>query len=227
MHSIQSLGFDEIILAPSKSRLVPVPLFMTTSEQCVKDVFRPKEGDVVVDVGTYIGRFTLIASKCVGKSGKVIGVEPNPENFEIVRRNVQMNQSTNVVLLNAAASNREGILRMYKGPAGGWTTIQPISDRFFDAPCIKLDTSLEKLGIEKVDWMKIDVEGAGLLVLEGSARILRRSEDLKLIVEIHTWTDEAKIIDLLEQYGYRARRLEPIAKIYHIMATKKRENNMD
>jgi hypothetical protein len=70
--------------------------------------------------------------------------------------------------------------------------------------------------------MKIDVEGAGLLVLEGSARILQRSENLKLIVEIHTFSDEVKIIEWLEQHGYEVRRLEPLAKIYHIMATRKK-----
>jgi FkbM family methyltransferase len=221
MNSVRFLGVDAIIFAPAKSRLVPVPLIMTTSEKCVKDVFRPKEGDVVVDVGAYIGRYALIASKRVGKSGKVIVLEPDPKNFEIVKYNVQVNQLDNVVLLCVAASNREGIIRLYQGDSGGWSSSFVVTGKHVDVPCTTLSALLEKLGIEKVDWMKVDVEGAELAVLEGSISLLQRSKNLKLIVEIHSRDcDEKKVISLLERSGYQVRNLEPIGEEYHILASK-------
>jgi FkbM family methyltransferase len=220
MSFVRFLGVDEVIFAPAKSKLVPVPLFMTTSEKCVKDVFRPEEGDVVVDVGAYIGRHTLIASKRVGKSGKVIAIEPDPKNFEILKHNVQANQLTNVVLLSVAASNREGFVRLYLGDSGGWSSSFVVTGKQVDVPCSTLDALLEKLGIEKVDWMKVDVEGAALAVLDGSTRLLRRSRNLKVIVEIHpNVCEERQVISLLERSGYQVRNLEPLGEMpYHIQA---------
>lgn len=217
---IRILGIDEIILAPSKSKVVPVPLILTYSEKFVKDVFKPKEGEIVVDVGTFIGRFTLLASKRIGRSGKVVGIEPDSELFRIVKQNVLSTGSTNVTLLNAAASNREGVTKMYGG--NGRASLLPVSNKFFSVSCITIDAALEKLGIEKVDWMKIDVEGAGLLVLEGSIGVLKRSENLKLIIEIHRYSNETKVINWLEKYGYQIKHLKKLNGVYHVMVTRKK-----
>lgn len=220
-NSIKYLGFDEIILAPSKTKLVPVPLVMTTSERTVKEVFKAKEGDIVVDVGTYIGRFTINAAKKVGTTGKVIGIEPNPENYAILRKNVSITNSNNVTTVNAAASDRPGTMRMYKGPAGGWTTIKPITSKYFDVDCVTIDDTMDKLGIDQVDWIKIDVEGAGLLVLEGAKRTLERSKNLRVIMEVHTFYGESGAIEWFNQHKYRTENIEPHARIYHVLATRK------
>lgn len=232
MAFLRSTGVDGIIYAPAKSKLVPVPLFMTTTERAVKQAFKPEPGDIVIDVGTYIGRFTLIASKLVGPTGKVIGVEPNPNNFAILKHNIQANHSTNVVLSCVAASNREGTVRLYLGESGGWTSAFrsssggwgssfPLSDNYIDVPCTTLDHLLKKMGLTKVDWVKIDVEGAEVEVLEGCAQILQNSEKLKVIVEIHPVADKKKLMALFEQYGYEVRNLEPKATFPHFLASKK------
>jgi hypothetical protein len=61
-----------------------------------------------------------------------------------------------------------------------------------------------------------------LLVLEGSTSTLQRSNNLKLIVEVHTFSNEIEIIEWLEKHGYQVRFLEPKNKIYHIIATRKK-----
>ena len=69
--------------------------------------FSPKEGDVVIDVGAHIGPYTLKASKRVGLNGKIIAIEADPENFDILNRNIQLNKLTNVIALNYAVYSKE------------------------------------------------------------------------------------------------------------------------
>ena len=75
--------------------------------------FCPKEGDIVVDVGAHIGRYTLIAANRVGRNGKVVAVEANPDNFEMLNNNVKLNRLTNVTSLNYAAYSHETKIKLY------------------------------------------------------------------------------------------------------------------
>ena len=75
-------------------------IVMTRHEDVIIQYFHPKEGDVVIDVGAHIGRYTIIASKRVGPNGKVIAIEADPSNFEMLNRNIQLNRLANVTTLN-------------------------------------------------------------------------------------------------------------------------------
>src|SRR5437763_1822635 len=77
------------------------------------ELFLPKDGDIVVDIGAHIGLYTIISSKRVGFNGKVIAIEAHPENFEILNRNIQLNQLTNVIALNYAVYSEEERLKLY------------------------------------------------------------------------------------------------------------------
>jgi FkbM family methyltransferase len=231
MKSVKILGIDEVIYAPAKSKLVPIPLLMTTTEIAVKEDFKPKLGDVVVDVGSYIGRYALIASKLVGDSGRVIGIEPNPENFAILDYNIRKSHSTNMEAFCVAASNHEGVMKLYLGESGGWTSIFRsgsggwkaefhLSDRFIEVPCVPLDNFLKEHEVEIVDWMKIDVEGAEAEVLEGITNILQKSEKLNLIIELHPLTNQEKVSTILNSCGYRIQNLSSPSSFYHILASK-------
>jgi tRNA G37 N-methylase Trm5 len=92
-------------------------IVMTRHEDVIIQYFHPKEGDVVVDVGAHIGRYTIIASKRVGPNGKVIAIEADPSNFEMLNRNIQLNRLANVTTLNYAAFSRETRIKLYL-PAG-------------------------------------------------------------------------------------------------------------
>ena len=75
---------------------------MTIREDEIIDHFRPKEKDIVVDIGAHIGRYTIISSKRIGSHGKVVAIEADPANFEMLNRNVNLNKLTNVTSLNYA-----------------------------------------------------------------------------------------------------------------------------
>ena len=65
-----------------------------------------KKGDTVIDIGAGIGEFSVLASKLVGEHGKVISIEPSPEDFETLLVNLKTNKCHNVIPLNLAISDK-------------------------------------------------------------------------------------------------------------------------
>jgi FkbM family methyltransferase len=161
--------------------------------------FTPKEGDVVVDVGAHIGPYTIIASKRVGAGGKVVAIEADPGNFDLLSRNIELNKLSNVLALNYAAYSKEKKIRLYLPSAGEesphtkYNTI--MSDRarddekFVEVSANTLDYLLLSKNMikqeEKVNWIKIDVEGAEYEVLKGAKDTLSKSNNITLLIEIH------------------------------------------
>lgn len=220
MRIISILNIDQLILVPVGSSLVPIPLFMSSGERSVRENFRPKRGDVVVDVGTYYGRYTLISSHYVGATGLVIGIEADLRNYQIVKKNVVNNNAKNVILIRSAASSEEGIVRLYKTEKlGAHSIVWDTLTEYEDVPCKPVDKLLSEIKVKKVDWLKIDVEGAELMVLEGSKQTLIDNEQLKLVIEIHTRSDE--VLKFLKRMSYDVTFLEPKNIIpYHILAAR-------
>ena len=75
-----------------------------------------RQGNVFVDIGANIGYYTILASRLVGKSGKVFAFEPEPSNFEILAKNVELNKCDNVVLENKAVALKSGKLELFLFP---------------------------------------------------------------------------------------------------------------
>jgi FkbM family methyltransferase len=218
------LNIDRVILAPAGSKLVPIPLFMSSSERSVLNIFKPKAGDIVVDVGTYYGRYTIMASEYVGDSGLVVGIEADSNNYCIARKNVEINKIKNVILLWSAASNHEGTIKLYKTERPGTPSIVWDARTVYEnVRCNTIDKLLKDIGVTNVDWLKIDVEGAELFVLEGSQRTLTDNKELKLVIEIHT--NSNAVFKFLERLGYRTTLLEKNKNLpFHILAAKKKQD---
>jgi len=160
--------------------------------------FTPKEGDIVVDVGAHIGPYTIIASKRVGSGGKLVAIEADSRNFDILNRNIQLNKLSNVLALNYAAYSEEKKIKLYLPSSGeespSYTKYNTImSDRsrddekFVEVKANTLDWLLlsSRIKQEEVNWIKIDVEGAEYEVLKGAKDILSKSSNITLLIEIH------------------------------------------
>jgi FkbM family methyltransferase len=189
---------------------------MTIREDEIIEQFLPKQGDIVVDIGAHIGHYTLIASKRVGTNGKVVAIEAHPGNFEMLNRNIKLNQLTNVIPLNYAAYSKETKIKLYLPGEDSGNTIYNtiISDRarneekFVEVNANTLDYLLQSKGIkqEEVNWIKIDVEGAEFEVLKGAANILSKSKDIALLIEVHNLTGGKNlygpIMEFLNSYNF-------------------------
>ena len=142
-------------------------------------------GDTFIDVGANFGYYTVIASKLVGETGRVIAFEPDPVSFRLLGRNVEANGCTNVVLVQKALSNQPGTIKLYLHETNkGAHTIYKIgkSDRFVKVEAVRLDDYLKSFEGD-VNLIKIDTEGAEGAILEGARETLRRHDRLKLVME--------------------------------------------
>jgi FkbM family methyltransferase len=168
--------------------------FMPCREAEIAHLFCPKEGDIVVDVGAHIGRYTIVASKMVGPRGKVITIEAHPDNYEILNQNIELNKLNNVIALNYAVHSEETMVRLYEpGQEEGFTIYNTImtdrttsnNQKYIEVKAKTLDSLLLENGIKEVNWIKIDVEGAEYEVLRGATDLLSSSKDTSLLIEIH------------------------------------------
>jgi FkbM family methyltransferase len=190
---------------------------MTIRENEIIELFRPKQGDIVVDVGAHIGRYTIIASKRVGANGKVIAIEAHPGNYEMLNRNIKLNGLTNVTTLNYAVYSKESKIKLYvPDEEFGYTMHHSImsdyifpkykgktEDKFIEVSANTLDYLLNLKGITDVNWVKIDVEGAEFEVLKGANNILSNSKDIALLIEVHGKNTYEPIIDSLRSYNFK------------------------
>jgi FkbM family methyltransferase len=194
-------------LKPRKSRLLKVHVkergykyycrfedFNPRREEDIVELFSPKKGDIVVDVGAHIGKYTIIASKMVGPRGKVIAIEAHPGNYDILKKNILLNKLNNVVALNFAVHSKEAMVKLYEpGQEEGFTIYNTImtdrrmvnNQRYVEVQAKTLDSILLENAITEVNWIKIDVEGAELEVLRGAPNILSSSKNSSLLIEIH------------------------------------------
>lgn len=175
-----------------------------------------KPGDVFVDVGANIGYYTLLASRLVGSTGKVVAVEAAPVIYGRLQANVQANKADNVRLLNVAVSDSVGELDIYGGTKwnrGATSTLsqdgQVPEARVAAAP---LDTLLTEDELKRVALIKIDVEGA-------ESRVLRRllgtlhlySPGMRILVELAPQIcgkDLEPVFDALLAAGFDAFAIE-------------------
>jgi FkbM family methyltransferase len=127
-----------------------------------------KSGMTFIDIGANIGYFTMLASKLVGDDGSVVAFEPYSENARLILLDIEINHLKNVRLLPVALSNAMGnaYFSTHLGSNGGFL---PSNLEILQNPrCVVVPTfRLDQLIQERVDAMKLDVEGAEGLVIEG------------------------------------------------------------
>ena len=87
--------------------------FMTIREDDIIEHFQPKQGDIVIDVGAHLGRYTIISSYKVGKEGKVIAIEAHPMICEKLNKNLELNKVTNTIILNYAVHSEKTKLKLF------------------------------------------------------------------------------------------------------------------
>ncbi len=156
------------------------------------------EGDWVIDVGANIGHYTLRLSSIVGATGRVLAFEPISATFELLASNVARAGVGNVTLLNAASSDKTGVVDMeipsFDSGLDNYYMANISADG--DVSCLTLAIDSLKLP-HRVGFVKIDAEGHELPVLAGMRELLLRDKPV-LVVEL----SNDKIKEYLEPIGY-------------------------
>jgi FkbM family methyltransferase len=181
---------------------------------CVRDILRP--GMTFVDVGANWGFFTQMAAHLVGSSGRVVAIEADPRVFVRLKQNVARNHLKHVQVFDIAVADRNGELTLAghdeaEGNPGISRLIeigspQPLT---FSVQSRRLDSLLDEAGLDHVDLVKIDVEGAEDLVLTGMDEGLISHRYRSIVLEIHPLQlserghTTSEILDVLKGRGYR------------------------
>ncbi len=195
-------------------------------EACFTGRYEPQEtavlravlapGDTFVDVGANWGYFTLLAAHLVGKTGRIVSLEPDPRVYSLLRANVRLNGLHRTEAMQMAASSEAGTLTLagHDAAAGNWGVSRLVDaaapgQLAFQVEAVRVDDLLDRMRIGSVDLVKMDIEGAESLAFLGMSEGLRRHRYRRLLVELHPdalrtrGTRPEDLCSWIEGFGYR------------------------
>jgi len=167
-----------------------------------------RQGMYVVDGGANIGYYTLLFSHLVGASGKVYAFEPDPIMYQALLVNVSKNKLPNVEVHECALGRAFGKAQFRAVGGVSSAFVQDAdempNDRVITVPVANLDALLR--GRERVDFVKLDVEGAEVECLEGMREIIAKNPEISVVFEINSnivrvGMDE--LFEILKELGFR------------------------
>jgi len=173
-----------------------------------------KPGMVMLDVGANDGFFTVFAARRVGESGRVYAFEPSAREFARLQANLALNRLENVqpVAKAVAEANGTGELRICEYGHEGQNTLGGFAHAVKQAgtqlvEICSLDAYFQREGLPRLDFMKIDVEGAEYKVLAGARRLLSEHKPVILMELLdgalrHQGSSAEAVIDLLRGMGF-------------------------
>jgi FkbM family methyltransferase len=170
-------------------------------------------GDVAFDLGGNLGTSALVFSRAVGPEGRVFSFEP--VFHEILARNLRENGVTNVTVIPEGVSDRTGAAEFAITERGIDSRIDPDGAGGIrqSISVTTLDDFCAREGVERVDFVKMDIEGAEELALRGARETIRRFRPKWSIASYHTdhgfggEPQHPKLLALLGEYGYRIREV--------------------
>lgn len=193
--------------------------FALGDSEMIKDVYQHKhydfldlkKGDVVFDVGAHIGSFTLKAARLVQEDGLVVAMEPELENYKILKENINLNNLDNVVPLPIALSDFQGSSRLSLSAGTVAHSLSfPRSNEWQEVEVNTMYGLIEELNLEP-DAVKIDAEGVAL-------NILSRAENLScrkiVIAAYHFPLEEVQVSMRLRDLGFKTEIKHMRASIY-------------
>lgn len=192
------------------------------------------QGMVVFDIGANIGEISLCAAKRVGAEGKVYCFEPMPTLYEKLTHNLSVNAMMHAFPIRLGVSKNTGVVPIYRADSNfsdgtiheGLGTLYPMDNRTTpvgEIQLVTLDAFCEEEHVQRLDLIKIDVEGAELDVLMGAEHVIRKYRPY-LIIEIQSETAQAsgvspeEILDYLQLLEYsiftigRKGKLSPLSR---------------
>lgn len=184
----------------ARKRSEDIGYYVGRTKQSTRKWFHPKKGDIVVDCGSSVGYFSIIAAK---SGASVTAIEGNPETYTILERNLSLN-SLNAISYNVILSNSDGLADLYvPGSFTGTGSIvkewprKDLGISTYHVKAVTLDSLTTEM--ERIDWLLIDVEGSENLVLRGGSRSLEITSTL--IVEVWDKNDE-EVTTMIKGSGF-------------------------
>jgi FkbM family methyltransferase len=178
-----------------------------------------KKGMTCLDIGANIGYYVLLENKLVGEEGKIIAIEPSPENFEYLQKNIKLQNTQSIQAFNIAVGNTEGKIKflVYENASNSGMVIpdgeeQKWPGEVIEVPIIKVDSLLQEKNITKIDFLRMDVEGYEFHIFEGMQETLNQHKPI-IHIEVHKsiMGDETtkKWFKMMQKFGYEVKYYVP------------------
>ncbi len=173
-----------------------------------------RKGDCFFDIGANIGLFSLHASNIIGENGKIFAFEPTPVTFDRLKKNIDINKFLNINAENIGLSDATGVVKFNVSNNGfdAWNSFATLVDAGecteIQVPTNTLDNYISISETEKIDLIKLDVEGWELNVLKGATRLLSTPNSPVLLVEFTETNAFAagyycgELFDFVKSFGY-------------------------
>lgn len=189
-----------------------------------------KDGDVVIEAGANMGSETLLLSRLTGK-GKVYGFEPNPYTFDRLKTNVSINELNNVEVFDLALGEKNGDISFHIYPKNFCNA--GMSSKYMDTPLTRkitvpqqtLDTFVEAQNIRKVDFLKMDIQGAEMDVLMGATATIAKHKPTIFLEAFTIYNDINAMYAELTKYGYTVNNISDKGLVPMNTATEVAEGN--
>lgn len=205
---VSCLGVNAVLKTHNSNQLAFVDCIFTTEREAIEATLcKLRPGDVFLDVGCHYGVYSVLASKLVGPTGRVVAVEPHPGTLEVLRENVALNGCDNVEVLSLALSDSPGSLALSYNENGSHRQRQ--SDPASTVHSVQAMGGDEALGNSATpSVIKIDVEGHEFAVLLGLKGTLSSAACRVLCLEIHPQflprgVTQDDILTFIRQCGFR------------------------
>jgi len=226
---IRKKNSDQLIVDVNEYKLAVIPgdlgisseliMFKTHEPLTTKLLSKElKKGMTCLDVGGNIGYYTLLESNIVGNDGKVIAIEPSPPNFKHLKKNLSIQDTKNVDAYNFAAGDVDGEVNflVYRESNGSFTIpdgeTTNLPGELIKVPAKRMDTFLNEINIEHVDFVRMDVEGYEHHIIEGMKNIIKNSKPM-FQIEVHVTLlgkeGTKRFLKEFQDYGYEAKYYVP------------------
>jgi FkbM family methyltransferase len=168
--------------------------------------YRVAPGEIVVDIGANIGTFSVYAAK-ICRASRVLSFEPFPDNYTMLCRNVEQNHLRNVTCVKQALAGNRGRRTMGLHPVdcGSHSLVIGSFERNIEVECCTLGDVFERFSLSKIDYLKMDCEGAEYEILENATPTIQQIG--RISMETHTTMDrKAEDLEkLLRGHGFDVR----------------------
>lgn len=167
------------------------------------DIVEPVKGDVVIDAGAYNGDTAFWFLKYIGEEGKVYSFEPVNSNFDIINEKIRINNTRNIIPIKSGLWSEEKTLNII-GFGGGDSSFLA-ENGGSEVKVISLDKFVKDNNIQKVDFIKMDIEGAEIQGLKGAGETIKKLKPKLTICVYHSKRDIYEIIDFInsQEQNYR------------------------
>jgi FkbM family methyltransferase len=167
-----------------------------------------KESDVVIDCGAHVGVITLYASQKVGASGKVIAFEPDDMNYLKLKDNIKLNNLKNVILIKKGVWSKDATLEFFSTLAADSSFVIKGTNKSVKVPVTAIDSELKKHKINRLDFIKMDIEGAEIEAVKGCTKFMKKCNVHFAIASYHIVDGKKTCFELekwFKKHNYNAK----------------------